>query len=164
MLRQRLIRDTSNILGQRLIRDIAELQARPYPNISLVLRDDDITKACLILTPNGDAPIHLTMDFGDQYPLSAPTISIQSEFAHPNVYGSYICASILNTDEGYTPAYTLKGIAIQLLSFFGSDKVEQIGTGVEVELAQYQRNSVRNSVYKGFHCPKCTFGMPTRSN
>lgn len=147
------------MLRQRLMRDIAELQARPYPNISLILRDDDIIEACLILTPNGDYPLHLTMAFGDSYPLSAPRVSIQSKIVHPNIYGSYICASILNTDEGYTPAYTLKGIAIQLLSFFGSDKVEQLETGVDVDLARYRTNPNRDSVNSGFHCPKCTFGI-----
>ena len=126
----------TDILRQRLMRDVAELQGRPYPNISLYLRDQDMTKACLILTPNGDDPLHLTVHFGDRYPLSAPRVTIQSKVVHPNVSGSYICASILNTEEGYTPAYTLKGIAIQLLSFFGSNKVEQIGTGGELDLAE----------------------------
>ena len=70
-------------------------------------------------------------------------VTMQSKLVHPNIYGSYICASILNTDEGYTPAYTLKGIAIQLLSFFGSEKVEQIETGQAVELANYNKSSTQ---------------------
>ena len=131
------------ILHQRLLQDIAELLARPYPNISLHLRDEDLTTACLILITNGDSPLHLTVDFGNRYPISPPTVTMQSKLVHPNIYGSYICASILNTDEGYTPAYTLKGIAIQLLSFFGSEKVEQIETGQAVELANYNKSSTR---------------------
>lgn len=61
--------------------------------------------------------------------------------SHPNVFNSYICASILNTAEGYTPAYTLKGICIQLLSFFSSDRIEQQDGGGPVDLSQYRAQS-----------------------
>src|SRR6187402_3378718 len=110
-------------LKQRLLQDIAELQSKPYPNIVLHVQDNDLTQACLILTVEGYGPMHLTVTFPENFPLSAPIISMDSEVKHPNVFGSYICASILNTQEGYTPAYRLKGIAIQLLSFFSSDKL-----------------------------------------
>ena len=119
----------SMALQQRLLQDLAEIQRKPYPHIKLHLRDD-LTKACLILSPDNIAPLHLTVNFGEQYPLTPPKITIQTHIKHPNVYHNYICASILNTSEGYTPAYTLKGIAIQLLSFFASDKIEQDSGGV----------------------------------
>ena len=157
-----LYRDSINMLRQRLMHDIAELQRRPYPNISLILKDEDTTKACLILHPNGDIPLHLTVIFGDNYPLSAPRITIQSTLLHPNVYSSYICASILNTDEGYTPAYTLKGIAIQLLSFFASNKMEQIHTATQVELARYRASPARFSAESSFHCSRCNFDELTK--
>lgn len=142
-------------LRQRLLRDIAELQAKPYPNISL-FPSEDITKACLILRPNGGHPLHLSVDFGSQYPLNAPTVTIQSKLDHPNIFGSYICASILNTAEGYTSAYTLKGIAIQLLSFFGSDKLEQ-AHGV-ADLTSYRRYNDYNT-WAAHLCSKCGFGV-----
>ena len=152
------------ILRQRLLQDIAELQARPYPNISLRLRDEDLTKACLVLTPNGGNALHLTVEFGDRYPISPPRVTIQSRLVHPNIYGSYICASILNTDEGYTPSYTLKGIAIQLLSFFGSDSVEQIESGQAVELARYRKSSAQKLSDSNFHCLQCNFGEPAKTD
>ena len=142
-------------LRQRLLRDIAELQAKPYPNISL-FPSEDVTKACLILRPNGGHPLHLSVDFGSEYPLNAPTVTIQSRLNHPNIFGSYICASILNTAEGYTSAYTLKGIAIQLLSFFGSDKLEQ-AHGV-ADLTFYRRNNDHNT-WAAHLCSKCGFGV-----
>ena len=92
------------------------------------------------------------------------SITIQSKIAHPNIYQDYICASILNTTEGYTPAYTLKGICIQLLSFFGSDKIEQDYGGV-VDLKSYARDVQelarfpgRHQLYNDFSCTKCGFG------
>ena len=146
-------------LRQRLLRDITELQAKPYPNITL-FPNDTVTTACLVLTPNGEHPIHLTVNFGSDYPLNAPVVTIQSRHVeHPNVFGSYICASILNTKEGYTSAYTLKGIAIQLLSFFSSDRIEQTYGG-SVDLISYRKNRFREPSEGGHVCNLCGFGTP----
>ena len=88
--------------------------------------DTDIYSACLLLTVNDGTTLHLNIKFPTQYPLSPPKISIQSSISHPNVFGGYICASLLNTTEDYTPAYTLKGVCIQMLSFFTSDSIEDV--------------------------------------
>lgn len=149
--------EASQGLHQRLLQDISELQRKPYPNITLRAHDDNIREACLILTPDGWPPMHLSVTFGPNYPLRAPRITMQSSVEHPNVlYGGYICASILNTEDGYTPAYTLKGIAIQMLSFFGSETLEQ-DYGGHKSLAIYRdrsRELVRSDM---FSCTKCGF-------
>jgi ubiquitin-protein ligase len=155
----------ANTLKQRLLRDIAELQSKPYPNIELHVQDDDLTKACLILTVEGYGPMHLTVTFPSNYPLAPPRIQMDSDVAHPNIFDTYICASILNTTEGYTPAYTLKGIAIQLLSFFGSDKIEQVGGGYSVDLDRYRAIQSRSrAVIRTHNCTKCSFGLRTLKN
>lgn len=154
---------TARLLQQRLLQDIAELQTKPYPGIALHI-GDDLVHACLILTPEDQDLLHLTIKFHERYPLEPPKITIQSKIAHPNIYQDYICASILNTTEGYTPAYTLKGICIQLLSFFSSDKIEQ-DYGGAVDLKKFAREGVyRHSldgrhVENGFACAKCGFGF-----
>jgi ubiquitin-protein ligase len=158
----------ATLLNRRRLHDINELQNKPYPGITLHVRDNDITQACLILTPEDSAPLHLTIHIHDRYPVEPPRITIQSKVSHPNVYQDYICASILNTKEGYTPAYTLKGICIQLLSFFSSDSIEQTGGGFVVDLKQYaQRGTFRpsldgNHVVDDFCCLQCGFGQPVR--
>jgi len=128
-------------LQKRLMLDIAEMKKKPYPNIRLHVDDQNINEVCLVLTPEGWKTLHLTVTFPPDYPLKAPTVRMDSNVAHPNVFGGYICASILNTTEGYTPAYTLKGITIQLLSFFCSDSVEQIYDGHKVSLQEYREKS-----------------------
>ncbi|KAL8890012.1 MAG: hypothetical protein Q9215_002795 [Flavoplaca cf. flavocitrina] len=155
-------------LRKRLLRDIAELQSEPYPYIEFHAQDS-LETACLILTPEGTVPLHLGMSLHN-YPLRAPTVTIQTRIRHPNIFGDYICASILNTREGYTPAYTLKSIAIQLLSFFSSDSLEQEHGGV-VDLTRYKaRNSVPDRDYwssgnrslQGYHCSSCGFDSRPR--
>ena len=100
------------------------------------------------------------MTFGPDYPLKAPKITIESQIYHPNVFGSYICASILNTEEGYTPAYTLKGIAIQLLSLFSSERIEQVGgfTKVNVDDFGHRMREVYGEKVSSYCCGRCGFG------
>jgi ubiquitin-protein ligase len=124
-------------LRRRLLQDIAEVQEEPYPNVFLHIHDEDLTQACLVLTQPDPEPLHLRIQFLDDYPLQAPHITIQSVVVHPNVFGDYICASMLNTNEGWTPAYTLRGILIQLISFFCSDTLEQ-DTGGMMNLNEYR--------------------------
>ena len=145
-------------LRQRLLRDIAELQTKPYPNVHYIPRDSDITQACLLLTPTGSDPIHLTVRLPATYPLQPPSITVQSMVEHPNVFGSYICASILNTQEGYTPAYDLKGIAIQILSFFSSDKLEQEYGNPAENLTIFRSLNTNNRTWAGLPpCQSCGF-------
>jgi ubiquitin-protein ligase len=145
---------------QRLLRDIAELCDKPYPNIRLVVDDANLSESCLILWPDGYSnALHLKVAFGHQYPLQPPSISIQSRVSHPNVFHDYICASILNTEEGYTPAYTLKGIAIQILSFFSSDSIIQ-ENGHRIDLRTYKQQTSMSIRGHHFKCDKCRFGHP----
>jgi len=155
----------ANTLKQRLLRDIAELQSKPYPNIELHVQDEDLSHACLVLNVDGYGPMHLTVTFPSDYPLVPPRIQMDSDVVHPNIFNTYICASILNTTEGYTPAYTLKGIAIQLLSFFGSDKIEQVGGESSVDLDRYRAIHFRSQTKRRtYSCAKCSFGRnPTLS-
>ena len=137
-------------IQRRLLRDVSELKQDPYPRIA-IHPEEDLSKICLVLTPEDLRPLHLTIEVLD-YPAHAPKISIQSKIKHPNVYNEYICASILNTQEGYTPAYTLKAIAIQLLSFFNSENIEQDYGGVKA------LKSYRNAwVADFFRCKRCGF-------
>lgn len=140
-------------IHKRLLLDIAELQNEPYPNIKFHV-NDNLTTACLVLTPEDEQVLHLTMTF-QAYPIAPPVVTIQSTISHPNIFGSYICASILNTDEGYTPAYTLKSIAIQLLSFFSSDSLEQAHDSTKVDLRKYRGHSWRSS--GDYVCKECGF-------
>ncbi|KAK3675994.1 hypothetical protein LTR78_004186 [Recurvomyces mirabilis] len=147
------------MLRQRLLRDVAELENSPYPGIRLDIKDSSLHTACLILSPEGENPLHLTINFGDDYPIKPPQITIQSVVDHPNVYDDYICASILNTQEGYTPAYTLNGICIQMLSFFASDMIEQDYGGTVSRKghdASYQCGTDQG--FDGYRCAKCGFG------
>lgn len=153
--------------------DIADLQQNPYPGIDLHCLDDKtLESACLVLTPQhaGARSLHLSILFGNQYPLRPPMVQMDpTDVEHPNIFDQYICASILNIQEGYTPAYTLRGISTQLLSFFSSDKIEQ-QYGDVVDMAKHRhfvldndldvKSSLDSSIEERFACSKCGFNKP----
>lgn len=77
----------------------------------------------------------------------------------------------MNTKEGYTPAYTLKEVAIHLLSFFSSDSIEQTGGRYSINLEQYARRgdplfSQAREPYPlhGHFCGNCGFAQKVDQN
>lgn len=154
----------TELAHQRLLSDIHELVTKPYPKIALHPNEEDIHDACLILYPDHYPPLHLRIQFPTTYPINPPRVYMDSSVQHPNVYGSFVCASILHGGEEYTPAYTLKGIAIQLLSFFDSNSLEQEhGDGAAEDLTVYRE--FNKHLVDTYQCRKCRFGVggrPTR--
>ncbi|KAI0107931.1 hypothetical protein F4776DRAFT_414896 [Hypoxylon sp. NC0597] len=143
------------LLQRRLLEDIKELVEKPYPNVILHTYDHDISVACLVLTPTDYKPLHMTVSFSKDYPLQPPNIKMDTTVHHPNVLGDYICATILRPSDDHTPAYTLKGIAIQLLSFFSSSSVEQ-EYGGKMSLEKYR--VLDHALIDEFQCRWCHFG------
>ncbi|KAI0521708.1 hypothetical protein F5B22DRAFT_595935 [Xylaria bambusicola] len=149
------------LCNQRLLSDIHELVTKPYPKIVLYPNENYINIACLILYPDHYPPLHLSIEFPSLYPIRPPSIWMNSSVQHPNVYGSFICASILRPGEEHTPAYTLKGIAIQLLSFFDSDSLEQEDYDKAADLTTYQQTS-KSYLVDTYKCQECGFGAKSR--
>mmetsp|Transcript_25715 Transcript_25715/g.43701 ORF Transcript_25715/g.43701 Transcript_25715/m.43701 type:complete len:161 (+) Transcript_25715:109-591(+) len=55
----------------------------------------------------------VTMEFSEEYPSKPPKCKFVPPLFHPNVYPSgTICLSILNEEEGWRPAITLKQVLI----------------------------------------------------
>lgn len=91
----------------------------------------------------------------------SPTCHHSNHDTPPNVFNSgYTCASILNTEDGYTPAYKLKGITIQLLSLFSSDYITQEGGRLNIDLKSCDREMREEYVERvnSYCCIKCGFG------
>ncbi|KAI1177867.1 hypothetical protein F4777DRAFT_540672 [Nemania sp. FL0916] len=158
---------------RRVLLDIRELVTKPYPGITLHPNGHNIRMACLVLDTKLYDTIHLTVNFPPTYPIRPPKVTADSSIYHPNVFGSSICAGILVNGEDYTPAYTLKGIAIQLLSFFNSDKLEHHSSGnrrgktIDVlAFRDYEDIHFKKPKDTFFKCSTCRFGlenMPQKS-
>lgn len=68
---------------------------------------------------------HVSITFPPNYPVSPPTITLFSDVPHPNVFGRSLCLDMLvkknskdaQLHEGWTSAYSVEGILVQLQSF-----------------------------------------------
>ncbi|KAI9316698.1 SUMO-conjugating enzyme ubc9 [Dichotomocladium elegans] len=64
-------------------------------------------------TPWEQGIYKITMSFPEDYPSKPPKCKFTPPLFHPNVYPSgTVCLSILNEDEGWKPAITLKQILL----------------------------------------------------
>ena len=97
--------------------------------------------------PHAGTVFHGEMTFPDDYPSNPPTIKLCTRLAHPNVFegrdynqhtfagleGYYICLNMLRPPEdqhaeaysGWSSAYTVHAILMQLSSFLFAENVPQ---------------------------------------
>ncbi|KAB8606221.1 hypothetical protein FH972_025852 [Carpinus fangiana] len=67
----------------------------------------------------------LTVTFPDEYPTKPPKCKFSPALFHPNVYPSgTVCLSILNEEEAWKPAITLKDILIGIQSLLDEPNPE----------------------------------------
>lgn len=63
----------------------------------------------------------ITIEYPNEYPSKPPKVKLPANFYHPNVYPSgTICLSILNEDQDWRPAITLKQICLGIQDLLDS--------------------------------------------
>ncbi|KAK2606735.1 hypothetical protein N8I77_005466 [Diaporthe amygdali] len=130
-------------LGKRLRRDIGEISNEPYSNVIFHLQDDSLTEACLVLKTSRGV-VHTTMRFKPDYPLSAPVALVDSPDSHPDFLDACLCVLVSHYGTDYTPAYTIKTIAILLLAEIAAETAAS---------AQFPwRSYPRGKTYECHHC------------
>ena len=114
---------------KRIIRDMKTLEdeMKNMPFISASPLDDNLFIWHGNLRGTEDnaykgMTVHFTIRLPYNYPLSPPTISINTPLKHPNVFGSYLCLqmfdmAVQNNSKKWSSAYTLHSILLQLQSF-----------------------------------------------
>ena len=151
---QRKIRSSLIMLpaatAKRLLADCKQLQREPIPTCNAEPEGDDLRHWRLSLTcsegPHAGSIFHGKITFPDDYPSKPPTIQLCTELAHPNVFrgydfnqharnedGYYICLNMLRPLEeqdteaysGWSSAYTVHAILMQLSSFLFAENIPQ---------------------------------------
>ncbi|EXX60046.1 uncharacterized protein OCT59_020465 [Rhizophagus irregularis] len=165
------IRKDNTACLPRLKREIVELYNEPLKGIKVKLHENDITSMCLILTlhqgPYKNLRLHYNVKIPQGYPQIAPIVTIQTPVRHPNVFGTFICADILQAHHhrssdyyngGYTPGYLLKYIFLQILSFFSDNNVEQeFGFVEQINSDHEDFRTTSEKVVKKFECKICGY-------
>ena len=128
---------------QRIYKDLKEIDENPIEGLSIVMPDenDPFTLRANILILDGmykDVLLHMIMTIPQNYPLTAPKMIIApgqtfSHEFHHHVFGDIqcgytICIDLLDhgffmtsSQTGWTPAYTLSTILMQMQVFFAKD-------------------------------------------
>ena len=134
---------------KRLLRDWEEVRSNPLPTISAAPLQDDLQEwhcnLCPSDGPYAGATFHLELHFPSNYPLQPPVVKLRCRtLKHPNVFGFGICLDMLNGGEratsssysGWSSAYTVHSILLQLQSFLFGESVEQ-GHGERKSMEEY---------------------------
>lgn len=145
---------------QRLRRELLDLQTNPVENCSAFPVEDNISLwHANIYSPVFDATFHFEITYPASYPEKAPKVKNLTEIKHTNVFGSYICLDILTMSEetantpfrGWTSAYTISSLLVQLQCFLFDVKAETSG---------YKAQSQTRMVHAAnrFSCRTCGHG------
>ena len=84
---------------------------------------------------------HFEMSIPHDYPCSPPSIKIFASIPHPNVFGNTLCLDMLDKNhkmiyQGWSSAYTIESILINLQSFLFEDMPEDIETQKKVKISE----------------------------
>jgi ubiquitin-protein ligase len=133
--------------AQRLRRELNELLNSPVDNCSAFPLEDqiDIWHAN-IYVPSLDVHFHFEITYPKNYPNKAPKVKNLTHISHKNVFGSYICLDILTMSEetantpfrGWTSAYTISSLLVQLQSFLFEAVAERNGSRMKREALSYR--------------------------
>eukprot|EP00826_Nyctotherus_ovalis_P059993 TRINITY_DN838_c0_g2_i4.p1 TRINITY_DN838_c0_g2~~TRINITY_DN838_c0_g2_i4.p1 ORF type:complete len:1376 (-),score=453.51 TRINITY_DN838_c0_g2_i4:170-4297(-) len=114
---------------RRLIRDLQEIEKNKIPTVGVTARplsDNMYVWHANLRGPEGTpyegGVFHLVMNFTSKYPTEPPTIMLSTAIPHPCVDGNIVRLDMLDPSrkgiyEGWTSAYSVQSILLQLQSF-----------------------------------------------
>lgn len=150
---------------KRIMKDLRELTqcAGDFPNISACPLEENIFLwHANVTAPDGPLKglcVHFEIQLPSTYPRNPPKIKVLSNIRHPNVFGNWLCLSMLRKrkytedvpHEAWSGAYTIASILLQLQSFLFSENVPQDHGGAQQNYVQFTSpKSLRN-----FKCKRC---------
>ncbi|KAG7352862.1 ubiquitin-conjugating enzyme [Nitzschia inconspicua] len=89
----------------------------------------------------------VTMQFPEDYPSKPPKCKFDPPLFHPNVYPSgTICLSILNEEEGWRPAITMKQVLMGIQDLLDTPNPDSPAQSEAFQLYQNNRTEYRRRV------------------
>ncbi|KAL0492005.1 hypothetical protein AKO1_010097 [Acrasis kona] len=138
--KQKKLSSTQNVATKRLMKDYKQIEMEPLPGVAAA----PIEKNLFIWHANIRGPegtpwdrgiFHMVLSFPQSYPNDPPTITLCTRMEHPNVIGNSICLDMLEKRDsvgdveeyqGWSSAYTVQSILIQLQAFLFEAEVGKI--------------------------------------
>lgn len=146
-MRTAFVRADQTNSARRLQRDLKELMEAKEPLVGVSakpLANDMFTWHGNIRGPAGtkweSGVFHFEMSIPTDYPCSPPSIKIFASIPHPNVFGNTLCLDMLDKNnhmiyQGWSTAYTIETILIQLQSFLFEPMADDIEDKKKIKIA-----------------------------
>eukprot|EP01060_Flectonema_neradi_P012811 TRINITY_DN1958_c0_g1_i1.p1 TRINITY_DN1958_c0_g1~~TRINITY_DN1958_c0_g1_i1.p1 ORF type:complete len:1280 (+),score=267.84 TRINITY_DN1958_c0_g1_i1:76-3915(+) len=149
----------SHSAARRLVREIAKIERDPSWGVAAKPLDDSLLLwHCNLAAPGGvtgKGVLHVELAFPVTYPACPPKVKILgANVDHPNIFGNYICMDLLNQGEfsvaehvlkpftGWSAAYGVQTLLIQLQSFFFSGVDSGYGKGEYIRIRPHSGEAV----------------------
>eukprot|EP00854_Cymbomonas_tetramitiformis_P010904 gene10904-12901_t len=144
---------------KRLLRDLKELEEEPVVGVTVTIPDEkNIFKQRVCLQPQegprqGDK-FYMMLSFPPDYPNNPPHLKLHTRISrHPNVFGDWVCLNMLRPPaygldySGWSSAYSLTSIAMQLQTFLFAKSVPQDGGGSVKNNSTVWRRSTKEPLF-----------------
>ena len=152
MLRNMVSSKNQTLALRRLIRDLKEIEANEVPTVGVTARpleNDFFTWHGNVRGPEGTpyqgAVFHIELHFDEVYPHTPPQVKVFTSVPHPNIFGFGICLDMLDPTtrvlyQGWTSAYTVQSVLLQLQSFFFEEMMDPEKSLPEIKMAVKRAN------------------------
>merc|ERR1719244_2442344 len=121
--------------ARRLRQDLLELQRDGICSVAALPLEKNLFEWHVNIKPvdgvYSGVYFHLIMVFPTDYPASPPVVKIKTPISHPNIFGEWLCLSMIKKHtatvpyEGWSGAYSVSSILMQLQSFLFAEKIDQ---------------------------------------
>ncbi|KAJ3068710.1 hypothetical protein HDU98_008152 [Podochytrium sp. JEL0797] len=170
-------KNSTNSNMRRIMIEFKELEASPLVGIHVTPNPANATELCARITPQEGIyegiPLHLGLSL-KCFPASSPVVTMDTLIDHPNVFSrEWICCDLLKghlfTDSrgrisGYSPAYSLGAVLLQLMSFFSATRIEQDHEEVYTNTAGSSSRLQAIANVRRFCCKKCGYNGTKMGN
>merc|ERR1719244_593020 len=126
---------TKPMAARRLRQDLLELQRDGICSVAALPLEKNLFEWHVNIKPvdgvYSGVYFHLIMVFPTDYPASPPVVKIKTPISHPNIFGEWLCLSMIKKHtatvpyEGWSGAYSVSSILMQLQSFLFAEKIDQ---------------------------------------
>ncbi|KAI8617573.1 hypothetical protein BC830DRAFT_1112922 [Chytriomyces sp. MP71] len=151
-------------MNRRIITELQELalassSETALPGITIHSKSSNMTNFCAHMTPQegiyAGLPLHATVTLPAGYPQTSPNVVLDTLIRHPN--GS-LFRDQQGRVSGYSPAYSLSAVLMQLLSFFSAKRIDQdYGETYEVTFDESEARRDAICHISEYHCKQCGF-------
>ncbi|KAH6930544.1 hypothetical protein HPB50_014671 [Hyalomma asiaticum] len=125
------VRSPSLLCLLRTKRDLADLEAKPIPGVSVSPVDDDVTKIHVLMIGPADTPyeggfFHFFIECGADYPMQPPSVRLLTTDAGRVQFSQHIyCNGNIFLDPYWTPTQSIGSLLASILSLLQADAYSQ---------------------------------------